>query len=809
MNKNLGSGQKLVRVLQLGFLAPTIIAILIVGYAWVSHQYDMFNEKALDLKTHLHSLYMERVKEEVENSLEYVDYAKSQTKDRLKAYIKDRTYEAIASADYIFRQNADKPREEKAKKIIDSLKPFRFKGGRGYYFAVDSQGIARLLPAMEDLEGEYIGDLTTQEGTKIVWRIIEEVSREGEGYFEYSASKPGFAGSNHKKISFIKYYPPLDWYIGAGEYLDDVENEIKEEVLSRLDTVHFGQDGYVFAATHDGLMLLGPDKGRSFLEDKSHWGYAAANKMTSTAKEGGGFVEYSIPDPATGADIKKISYVKEVSDWGWYIGAGINRPDIERELAAKTMALQKAVNRNVLIIILVLFLACMVILTISYVLGKGLEKSFLEFEGFFREAAHQDVLIDLQRIHFQDFANLAASANEMITKKRLAENEARIAKLYLQDLINSMPSIIIGVEKEGRVHSWNSKAEQVACVPSSEALGQMLDEVFPNFAQYMGHLKSAIQDRRIRNEEKVAMIIDGRVHFWDLTIYPLMSGDMEGAVVKMDDVTERVRWEEMMIQTEKMVSLGGLAAGMAHEINNPLAVLMQNSEVIIHRMTGDNPASEKAARECGTTMDGIRAFMENRGVVRMLKALREAGGRISGIVSNMLDFAGNQDSGFFPQNIARLLDKTIELASSDYNLHRRFDFKSISIIKEYDPALPGVPCDPSRIQQVVFSLLQNAAQALNDLEDPSIIPSITIKTSLQGSLARIELCDNGPGMDEETRKRVFEPFFTTKTVGKGTGLGLSVAYFLITEFHAGRMQVQSEPGQGTCFIIDLPLELHN
>ena len=292
-----------------------------------------------------------------------------------------------------------------------------------------------------------------------------------------------------------------------------------------------------------------------------------------------------------------------------------------------------------------------------------------------------------------------------------------------------------------------------------------------------------------------------------MTIYPLEGGEIEGAVIRVDDVTDRVRWEEVMIQTEKMVSLGGLAAGMAHEINNPLAVMMQNSEVVIHRMTGNNPASEKAAKECGTTMDAIRTFMEIRGIVRMLGALREAGARISTVVNNMLDFAGNREGGFLIQNIPNLLDKTIELASSDYNLHKRFDFKSISIIKDYDPALPEVPCDPSRIQQVVFSLLQNAAQALAVHDDSQVPPTITLKTALCGSAARIEICDNGPGMDEETRKRAFEPFFTTKGVGKGTGLGLSVSYFLITELHKGTMRVESEPGKGTCFVMELPLEL--
>jgi len=156
------------------------------------------------------------------------------------------------------------------------------------------------------------------------------------------------------------------------------------------------------------------------------------------------------------------------------------------------------------------------------------------------------------------------------------------------------------------------------------------------------------------------------------------------------------------------------------------------------------------------------------------------------------------------QGMGELLDKAIELASSDYDLKKKYDFRQIQIIRRYDGDLPRVWCDASKIQQVFLNILKNGAQAMAETGRSVEQPCFTLGVMPEGKMARIEIGDNGPGMDEMIRKRVFEPFFTTKDVGIGTGLGLSVSYFIITEDHSGTMEVESAPGTGTKFIIRLP-----
>lgn len=275
------------------------------------------------------------------------------------------------------------------------------------------------------------------------------------------------------------------------------------------------------------------------------------------------------------------------------------------------------------------------------------------------------------------------------------------------------------------------------------------------------------------------------------------------------DITDRKRMEEIMVQNEKMLSVGGLAAGMAHEINNPLAGMIQTAEVMGKRLRAQPriPANEKAALELGTSMEIIEAFMDARGISRMLTAIRESGKRIAEIVSNMLSFARKSDAVVSSHDIGQLLDKTLELATTDYDLKKNYDFKKIKIKREYDPDLPLVPCESAKIQQVLLNIFRNGAQAMHTAGVEN--PAFTIRTSLDRTRGMVcmEIRDNGPGMDEHEQKRIFEPFYTTKPIGLGTGLGLSVSYFIIAENHNGEMRVESRPGQGANFIILLPVSI--
>ena len=279
---------------------------------------------------------------------------------------------------------------------------------------------------------------------------------------------------------------------------------------------------------------------------------------------------------------------------------------------------------------------------------------------------------------------------------------------------------------------------------------------------------------------------------------------MEGAVIRVDDVTQEVRLYEMMIQNEKMLSVGGLAAGMAHEINNPLAGILQNTSVLENRLFGDLPANQNAAKAVGTTLETIRQYLTLRNLPEMIGSIRDSGNRAATIVKNMLSFARKSEKVVSSHDLGSLLDQSIDLLKTDYDMKKHYDFKQIEIIRQYDKTAEPVACEASKIQQVFINILKNGAEAMAEMADSPKPPTFILRLQDDGAWMRVEIEDNGPGMDEKTRRRIFEPFFTTKPVGKGTGLGLSVSYFIVTDDHGGEMSVHAGGNGGTRFVIRLP-----
>ncbi|WP_319781274.1 ABC transporter substrate-binding protein [Maridesulfovibrio sp.] len=279
--------------------------------------------------------------------------------------------------------------------------------------------------------------------------------------------------------------------------------------------------------------------------------------------------------------------------------------------------------------------------------------------------------------------------------------------------------------------------------------------------------------------------------------------DSTDSVASLLDMTEKVKTQDLLIQTEKMISVGGLAAGMAHEINNPLAGILQAVQNIHRRISPDVPASIKTAEKYGCTCEQINSFLEERGVIRMLDGIHSSGERAANIVRTMLNFTRRNDEGRSNCNLNQLFDDIMNIITCDYDLKKKHDFKHTKIVKEYQDNLGMINCLRIEIEQVLLNLVKNAAYATNEIADIRT-PTITLRTKTDDRYIVAEVEDNGPGMSADVKRRVFEPFFTTKSPGMGTGLGLSVSYFIITQNHGGIFEIDTQIGKGSKFTIKIP-----
>ncbi|MCP1649009.1 PAS domain S-box-containing protein [Pseudomonas nitroreducens] len=378
---------------------------------------------------------------------------------------------------------------------------------------------------------------------------------------------------------------------------------------------------------------------------------------------------------------------------------------------------------------------------------------------------------------------------------------------YLNSIIDSMPSALIAVDEQLYVTQWNQEASQLSGTSLDDAVNQPVFLAFPSLKPFLPQLTRAAEQHKVERVERVTWALTDAPRHYALTFYPLMGGTGRGAVIRIDDITDRLGMEEMMVQSEKMLSVGGLAAGMAHEINNPLGAILHNVQNIRRRLSPELPKNLEVAGEVGVRLDDLNHYLEAREIPKLMDGIQYAGSRAAKIVTHMLSFSRRSHRQMAACELPALLGQAVEIAGNDFDLTGGFDFKSLEIVHEYDPRLGPVPVIANEIEQVLLNLLKNGAQAihLRDDEEEGEYGRITLRTRLNPPWAEIHVEDNGCGMPENVRKRIFEPFFTTKEVGQGTGLGLSVSYFIVTNNHKGQMEVQSELGVGTCFTIRLPL----
>ncbi|WP_462269525.1 PAS domain-containing protein [Desulfobacter sp.] len=316
--------------------------------------------------------------------------------------------------------------------------------------------------------------------------------------------------------------------------------------------------------------------------------------------------------------------------------------------------------------------------------------------------------------------------------------------------------------------------------------------------------------KRIHKQEKTTNIeiafyrSDGEV------IRQLISGRevmINGQLVVMiigRDVTELKKIEQMMIQTEKMVSLGGIAAGIAHEINNPLGIILQAAQNLQIRSRPDFPKNQEAAEELGLDMDLMTKYMRLHKMDAFIEDIKQAAVRAADIIKRMLLFSRKSESRRTVCHLPAIVENALSLVKNDFDLKKTYDFKKISVNMHVERDVPKITCTETEIEQVLLNLFRNAAQAMAEIPVPQPEPRIDIRISKHDNSVCIEIQDNGPGIPDHIKKRVMEPFFTTKGPGIGTGLGLSVSYFIITRGHGGQFTVSSAPGKGTTFTIDLP-----
>jgi len=357
-----------------------------------------------------------------------------------------------------------------------------------------------------------------------------------------------------------------------------------------------------------------------------------------------------------------------------------------------------------------------------------------------------------------DYVGIALENARLYKSLEQKAAEYHDLKDFSENIIESISVGVVVEDFEGRIVGWNRALENLTGRPAAETLGARTDAVIPG-----SFLQRLSEHGRLYKQ-----LWNGLTVNFSVTSLLDKSGAPRGRLIMIDDITDRVRLEDQLIQNEKLTSIGLLAAGVAHEVNTPLAVISSYSQMLRKQISPEDPRH------------------------KLLEKITKQTFRASEIVNSLLSFSRMHATEFSEVNVHQVINETISL------LEHQFRTNGIRVSAELSADAPVTLGNPGKLQQVFLNLFLNAKDAMTEGGE------LRIRTQVVDSKIEIVISDTGVGISAENIKKIYDPFFTTKGPRKGTGLGLSVSYGIVQE-HGGAISVESKLGRGTSFKLEFPL----
>jgi PAS domain S-box-containing protein len=351
-----------------------------------------------------------------------------------------------------------------------------------------------------------------------------------------------------------------------------------------------------------------------------------------------------------------------------------------------------------------------------------------------------------------------------ITKQKEIEAKLQEHKKLIDSILATMPEGVLVIDKDGRIVLANKALHDILQVNSKTLNNKPLSEVLP-LDQYFNIHRAVMYGNTEINTLEFRYSLQGVEKIIYCVIVKM--GD-DRTLITLSDVSKEREKEEKLYLTDRLASIGGMAAGLAHELNNPLTGILTLSQILVN---SNLLPEHKEDVEC--------IYSEAK--------------RAAGIVKNVLLFARNKPEESGRASVNDVVKDVLRL--------REYEQRSFTVITELSENLPDVSIDKGQLQQVFLNMISNAEAAIKEVDRPGIL---TVVTERADGRINIHFSDNGSGIKKQVLPRIFDPFFTTKDVGKGTGLGLSICYSIVVK-HGGKISVKSQENEGTTFTVNLPV----
>ncbi len=753
----------------------TLIVGLVFLLTFSIFQIKNFNKNAKTTKEHFFENSKRIVKDEVYKVLNYIYITRSNLGGKMGDRIKSRVEQAWSINNNIYEKYKNTLSEEEIKILIKSaLRPVRFFSGRGYYFIDTEEGINELYPPFPEYEETNILNLQDTKGSYVVQDEIKTIKEYGEGFVTGYWKKPGDTnGIAYPKTSYIKHFAPLNWHIGAGEYLDNFEKELQEDIIKKVQEIRFGKDGSIFINTYDNKVVLTnlPDKkpGDDLSRMTDLNGVDIISKQKELAlQDDGGFYEYRCVQPETNEESSMISYVKGIDEWGWIIGAEIHTDEIEVLITENEKALYKELTYEILLSTLIFLFVLVLVFITAGKISRKISTNFYLFTKNLKKAVWDGKLLKRKDYSISDIELVVDDINKIVKSKTNAEKLLIESETRTRTILEYVPVMIFFFDKN--FYYLNSNKEVLKYFD--------LSIVEENKATLRDILKANNFDTKTTNrfitldgsfnELEINTVIGPKIQNW--AFLQTETKEIIGVGYDITEIKEnQQKLKELNETKDKFFSI------ISHDLIGPFNTIVGLSDLLLSDYNSYDDRKKKS----------------------IIKQIYGSSTSMYKMLANLLNWASTQTGTIeytpIDFKLKEIVDEVVNILNPQANE------KSITIINNIRDN-DWVVADPMMTNTVIQNLIANSVKFTNKGGEINIYSQIMKNEFL------ISISDNGIGIKREIIDSIFTINKEKKQKGtaneSGTGLGLVICKEFVEKM-GGKIWVESQLGKGTTFFFTL------
>jgi len=780
----------------------TVILILLISY-FIYYNYIETTEEYHQFEQQLENSLKSKIRMVVDNTLEQIIYQQNQAKFRLKTELKEHVNQAHRIALHIYNKYKDTKTIKEIHEILhDALFSITWDNGNGYYFIMDLEGKMQIHYGSPRLQGKNVINLQDKKGKFIIQEFINIAKTKKFGYSTYYWEKPDNKdkGEMFLKYSFIRLVKPLNWLIGAGEYLDDIEILIKKEMEQWIKQIKLEHNGYIFILNSKGKMLLHPDKslvGKNVFNLKDvKQNKFMQNIIKSSKTDNSRFTKYWWENSNNNNELApKITYARYFPQWDWVIGYGIHLTNSQYYLDKQNTILKE---RLILIFIISSFIFLMI-----YYLIKSISAEFFIISNFLNKSALKNKLLNPQQFKIQDFRFLSIVINEMIKNRQ--EKEKKINAI----VENTNDGILI-IENGKFSECNNGSIKILGAKNKTEVLNLSLEKISPK-KQADGRLSSKkaneMMSIAIKNGthsfEWLHQRINGEIFPADVSLTVIKHNSKNVIFISWRDITEHKQAENDKINLAKEREAKSIALLLNKKIETKNAELIKLNQE-------KNEFLGIAAHDLKNPLSAIKGYaeeiyeeftdMSDEEIIEYSKMIKISSEKMFTLITNLLDVnaieSGKVNLKLIKMDILPILKSVVEHYK---NIAQK---KSIKINFNYRNNIKYCAnVDEDATYQIFDNLISNAVKYSPHGKN------ICIKLFIDDKTTQCEIKDEGAGLSIQDKDKLFGKFQKLSprpTAGEhSTGLGLFIVHKLVNAM-SGKIWCESKTDNGAKFIVNFP-----